>query len=129
MALWCHAPRVVFPNSWVWVQTKSYPPVHPIGFAQFVSGYALRTPSKKAPAPPLYVPSPRRLSGEFGSVLRVTSHGSGWVAGSSRCATRVWTRMVVMSLVQTFRKSHQVLQASCLKSQSNGTPELMPLEA
>ena len=58
------------------------------------------------------VPSPNRASGELGWELAARFQGSGWVAGSIWCATRVWTRIVVKSLVHTFRKSHQLMQPS-----------------
>src|SRR5437879_2894240 len=80
-------------------------------------------------APTRTVPSPSRWSGELGLELNAMFHGSGWVAGSMRCATRVWVRIVVMSLLHTFRKSHQVLHASWWNKKSNAVPELMPLAA
>src|SRR5439155_16765617 len=68
--------------------------------------------------------------GSLSSVFGLsTGHGSSWLAGSSRCATRVWTRIVPASLVQTFRKSHQLTQPSKWKIQLNGVPVLIPLEA
>src|SRR5262245_47601961 len=58
------------------------------------------------------------------------SQGSGWVAGSRRCATRVCIRIVVTSLVHTLRKSHHVLQPSWWNSNVNGAPpELIPCDA
>ena len=45
-------------------------------------------------------------------------------------ATRVCTRIVVMSLLQTLRKSHHDVQASWWKVRLNGdAPELIPLDA
>src|SRR2546426_202535 len=87
------------------------------------------------------VPSPNRLSNDVtpqtGWLSATALQGSGWVVGSIRCATRVWTRIVVMSLDQFFRPSHQLTQPSPWKIQSNGAAaspplvieELMPLSA
>src|SRR5207247_6761911 len=58
-ALWCQAPRVLFPNSFVLVHTKSYLPL-PV-----VSGYARRIDAAYSGGP-RYVPAPKRLSGEAG---------------------------------------------------------------
>src|SRR6266705_3843864 len=123
MALWCQDPRAVNWISLLYLQAKSVP-----AFA--FAGGVPSVVSATCPTGPK-LPSPSRLSNDVTSQIGWLSatafQGSGWVVGSSKCATRVWTRIVVMSLLQFFRPSHQLMHPSTWKIQSNGVAASPPL--
>src|SRR3954463_5264905 len=86
------------------------------------------------------VPSPRRLSGEFGCGLPVlpAAHvdvptdpqkGSACVAGSSSFAMRVWMTPVSMDSNQRGSSLHHWLQPSPTKTKSKAPPVDIPFDA